>query len=85
MADGIEKNIEVVLQELKHWWFCMRKEHLPRLKDMTLKFKGDDAKRNVAHVLFNLLTETVRALPRTISYSLCFWGVTEIIIAIPIW
>ena len=85
MSNGIKKNVKVVLNELKHWWFCMRMEHLPRFKEATLRWRGQYAKRNIVHLLFNLLTETVRALPRTISYSLVFWGVTETIPLVPLW
>jgi hypothetical protein len=85
VADGVLKNFQVVGEELKHWVFVMKKEHLPRFKEATLRFDGKHRKNNIVHLLFNLLTETVRALPRTISYCLCFWGAIELIPMVPLW
>jgi len=62
--DGADKNNQQVLDELKelvNQW----KLGLARFKDITLKF---DSKNNVFHLTQNLITETYRALPRTLSY-----------------
>ena len=64
--DGIFKNFSVVGDEFRHWWYVMKEEHLPRFKKADLRF----GKNNVAHLLVNLLTETVRAMPRTVTYSI---------------
>jgi len=67
--DGILKNFSVVGNEFRHWWYVMRDEHLPRFKEANLRF----GKNNVIHLLTNLLTETVRAMPRTVTYSILLY------------
>lgn len=72
-SDGFKKNIEVVLEELKHWLFVLRKEHLPRFKTGTFLW----GKSNYLHLAMNLFTETIRALPRTIAYSVVIYVLTK--------
>jgi len=68
--NGILKNFSVIGDEFRHWWYAMKKEHLPRFKEASLR----SGKNNVVHLLVNLLTETVRAMPRTVTYSLLFYA-----------
>lgn len=83
MSDGLLKNFSVVTDELKDWWYDMRKDHLPRFRQSTLKFWGAHRKRNIIHLAVNVVTETIRALPRTITYALMFWGFYEVVLLIP--
>jgi len=61
--DGMAKNMEVVLAELKAWRSEMAMGFY-RLKGASLS-RG---KTNVFHVLTNLLEETFDKLPRTLTY-----------------
>lgn len=61
--DGADKNNERVLEEFKelvNQW----KLGLARFKNAGVKLD----KNNVAHLTQNLVTETFRALPRTLGY-----------------
>lgn len=85
MSDGLLKNFEVVTDEWQDWWHSMRKDHLPRFRHSTLKWTGEHRKRNVIHLLVNVVTETIRALPRTLTYGLMMWGGLEVILWVPLW
>lgn len=62
MADGIAKNWQVVQRELAEWRALMP-IHVRTFKDA----RGIAQK---AHKGVNLVTESVRLLPRTLTYSL---------------
>ena len=63
--DGIWKNLEVVTDEIDDWKMVMR-VHVATFKNA----KGIAQK---AHKAMNLVSESVRLLPRTVSYYLV-WG-----------
>lgn len=70
--DGISKNISVVKQELRNWSAEM-KANTVRFKYGGLVNKGSRAptghlNNNYFHLLTNYVSETYRALPRTLTY-----------------
>ena len=70
--DGIKKNIEVVKTELFNWWIQMQ-NNTHRFKYAGVINKGTRAptgetNNNVFHLLTNYVSETYRALPRTLTY-----------------
>lgn len=72
MSYGISKNIEVVKKELNNWYEEMRANTV-RFKYGGLVNKGSRAptgelNNNYFHLLTNYVSETYRALPRTLTY-----------------
>lgn len=75
MADGIKKNWQVVQHEIADWRALMP-QHIRVFKDAN----GIAGK---AHKAMNLVTESVRLLPRTVSYLLI--SVLLVDMALHIW
>lgn len=69
MADGIEKNIEVVKEEIADWRQLI-KPHKERHK--AAKWLTTDWKRHKLHTGMNLVTESVRLMPRLVAYYLVY-------------
>ena len=63
--DGIWKNLEVVTDEIDDWKVIM--------KTHVATFKAAEGIAQKAHKAMNLVTESVRLLPRTVAYYLV-WG-----------
>lgn len=61
MADGIKKNWQVVQREISEWR-ALIPNHVRTFKDA----RGADK----IHRAWNLVTESIRLLPRTLGYSL---------------
>jgi len=59
MSDGIAKNLEVVRAEIKAYRACIKMEWA--------RMKRVPASRKL-HVLFGLLPDAHRTMPRTLSY-----------------
>ena len=74
MADGIMKNLGVVGGELSEWADQM-KLGIARFKDVSIRLD----KTNVLHLLQNLVTETIRALPRTLGYCVSVYALFLIV------
>lgn len=80
--DGLAKNVEVVVNELKDWWFDMEALHLPRFRKASMKI-GD--KSFILHLVLNLITETIRALPRTLTYALVLYFMYQTVLYLSIY
>jgi len=81
--DGMAKNMEVVLGELKAWRSEMAIGFY-RLKGSS--FRMDNT--NVFHVLTNFIEETYDKLPRTLTYltivSVLSYGVACVVASFPV-
>lgn len=69
MANGIKKNWQVVQHEIANWRALMP-QHVRTFKDA----RGIGEK---LHKAMNLVTESVRLLPRTLAYSLLIFVVAD--------
>lgn len=77
--DGVAKNLDVYKEELKHWAFVMREEHLPRFKNGSFDPRAKDS---YYHLIRNLFTETFRAMPRILSGLFMLWLAYQLYILI---
>lgn len=68
--DNTLTNLRRYKEELTHWVFVMREEHLPRFKNGSFDPRE---KENHYHLIRNLFTETFRAMPRTLSGLFILW------------
>jgi len=69
MANGLKKNLQVVQHEIADWRALMP-QHIRALRDAN----GIGGK---LHKAVNLVTESVRLLPRTLTYSLLIFVVLD--------
>lgn len=72
MSDGWKKNREVIKGEWSNWWIEM-KDNTSRFRYSGIINNGTRAptgetNNNVFHLLTNYVSETYRALPRTLTY-----------------
>jgi len=72
--NGMAKNMEVVLGELRDWRDEMA-VGFHRLKGSS--FRLDNT--NVFHVLTNFIEETFDKLPRTLTYLTILWAIGTVI------
>jgi hypothetical protein len=68
MSNGIAKNLDVVREEIYYWRMLMP-AHLKTLRDANWADKP--------HKAVNLITESIRLLPRTLVYSLLAFVVID--------
>jgi len=68
MANGIKKNWQVVQAEIANWRALMP-IHIKTFKDAS----GGEK----IHKAWNLVTESIRLLPRTLGYSLLLFVVVD--------
>jgi len=71
--DGMAKNVAVVRGEWANWWQEM-KDNTARFRYAGVINKGSRAptgetNNNVFHLLTNYISESYRALPRTMTYA----------------
>jgi len=71
--NGMSKNVSVVRGELRNWWQEM-KNNTARFRYAGVINKGSRAptgetNNNVFHLLTNYISESYRALPRTMTYA----------------
>jgi len=70
MSDGMKKNLEVVRAELVEWRKQMA-DNTARFRHVGLVNKGSGPygqNNNLFHLLTNYISESYRALPRTLTY-----------------
>lgn len=74
--NGFAKNLEVVKAEIEEWQYQME-IGLRRFKQGSWSW----GKQSYFHLAMNLVTETFRALPRTMAYSF----VLVVVVGIVVW
>jgi hypothetical protein len=69
-------NFRKYWDEFRHLWYAMKSDHLPRFKNGSFDPRE---KENYLHLIRNLLTETFRAMPRTLSGLFIIWLLLKLI------
>ena len=77
MANGLTKNFEVVRGELDDWRALMPKH--------VKTFREAEGFKESAHKAWNLVTESIRLLPRTLGYSLLAFVIVDGALHIWLW